>query len=58
MDTANLYVYTFASRRAQRITNFSGEFAGLPSVAPDGQRIAFERFASREDDTPVDRMGG
>ncbi len=54
MDTANLYVYTFASRRAQRITNFSGEFAGLPSVAPDGRRIAFERFASREDNAAVD----
>jgi len=54
MDTANLYVYTFASRQARRITNFSGEFAGLPSVAPDGRQIAFERFASREDDAPVE----
>jgi Tol biopolymer transport system component len=41
--SANLFVYSFATNEATRLTSFSGEFAGLLSVSPDGQRIVFER---------------
>jgi hypothetical protein len=44
--SANLFLYTFASGQATRITNFDGSFAGDLSVSPDGQRIVCERSAS------------
>ena len=43
--SSNLFVYDFASGEAERITSFVGDFAGLLSVSPDGQRIVFERAA-------------
>jgi WD40-like Beta Propeller Repeat len=44
--SANLFLYTFGSGQATRITNFDGSYAGDLSVSPDGQQIAFERSAS------------
>lgn len=46
---ANLFAYDFASRQATRITNFSGEFAGMLGVSSDGQSIVFERAAEMEE---------
>jgi hypothetical protein len=43
---ANLFEYNFATGQKQRLTNFSGEFAGPLSIAPDGQQIVFERAAT------------
>jgi len=51
---ANLFVYSFASRQATRLTDFDDEFAGQLSVSPDGQRIVFERSASTEDGAATD----
>ncbi len=52
MDTANVFLYSFASRTATRLTSFKGELAGSLSVSPDGQQIVFERAAAAE--TPSD----
>jgi hypothetical protein len=42
-ESANLFVYHFASGEATRLTSFNGEFARKLSVSPDGQQIVFER---------------
>lgn len=51
---ANIFEYSFATRQAKRLTNFSNQFAGQPSVSPDGQQIVFDRSAGRDDDAPAD----
>lgn len=43
--SSNLFLYTFATQKATRVTNFQGEFTGQLSVSPDGQQIVFERGA-------------
>ena len=47
--SANLFVYTLATRQATRITNFSGEFAGMLSVSPNAQQVVFERASALDD---------
>ena len=45
--SADLFVYDLATRKTTRVTNFSGEFAGMLSVSPDAQQIVFERVGVR-----------
>jgi Tol biopolymer transport system component len=40
---SNLFAYNFASGQVTRLTDFAGEYAGYPSLSPDGQQIAFAR---------------
>jgi hypothetical protein len=45
---ANLFEYNFASGQVRRLTDFSAEYAGQLSVAPDGQQVVFERAATQD----------
>lgn len=47
--SSNLFVHDFASGATTRVTDFVGEFAGRVSVAPDGERFAFERAPAVDD---------
>lgn len=51
---ANLFLYSFASGRATRLTDFAGEYAGQLSVSPDGRQVVFERAATADDGAPTD----
>ncbi|HSH82741.1 MAG TPA: hypothetical protein VLA19_29770 [Herpetosiphonaceae bacterium] len=51
---ANLFVYSFATRRSTRLTNFSNAFARQMSVSPDGSQIVFERAASKDASASTD----
>jgi hypothetical protein len=48
VDSANVFVYTFAAGSASALTDFSGEFARDVSASPDGQFIVFERSATQD----------
>lgn len=50
--SANVYLYDLASRTAEPITTFVGDFAGQLAVSGDGTRIVFERA------TDLDDVGG
>lgn len=59
---ANLFEYTFATRQAQRLTNFTSAFAGQLSLSPDGKEIVFEHAVTKDATSSdlwlVDRVGG
>jgi hypothetical protein len=40
---SNLFEYNFASGQVKRLTDFAGDYAGYPSVSPNGQQIVFAR---------------
>ena len=42
-QTANVFMYDFASRASVKVTNFVGDVALTASVSPDGEQIAFGR---------------
>jgi TolB protein len=50
---SNLFEYNFASRQVTRLTNFTDEYVGHPSVSPSGQEIVFVRSPGLQD-APVD----
>jgi hypothetical protein len=52
--SANLFLYSFATGRAQRLTSFADTFAGQLSVSPDGQQIVFERSPAHDGSGPTD----
>ena len=58
---ANLYEYSFATKKATQLTRFEGEFLRAFSVSPDGQSVVFERareFSDRNPDLWVMRLDG
>jgi hypothetical protein len=40
---ANMYEYSFATKKATQLTHFDGEFVRAFSISPDGQSVVFER---------------
>lgn len=60
-SAANLYEYSFATKKATQLTRFEGEFLRAFSVSPDGQSVVFERakeFNDRNPDLWVMRLDG
>ncbi len=60
-QTANIYVYNFATRGSVKLTSFSGELVITASVSPDGQQIVFGRadtYGGQADLWIVRRVGG
>jgi TolB protein len=51
---ANLFLYSFATGQATRITDLADEYAGQLSVSPDGQQIVFERSAAHDGSAATD----
>jgi hypothetical protein len=49
---ANIYQYSFATRKATQLTRFDGEFARGFSISPDGQWVVFERAKAFNDRNP------
>jgi TolB protein len=50
---SNLFEYNFAADEVTRLTDFTDEFVGYPSLSPSGQEIAFVRSTALEG-APVD----
>jgi hypothetical protein len=50
---SNLFEYNFASGQIARLTDFSDEHVGYPSLSPSGQEIVFVRSSGLQD-APVD----
>ena len=60
-SAANIYRYSFATKKAIPLTHFDGEFARGFSIAPDGRSVVFERakaFADRNPDLWVMQSDG
>jgi Tol biopolymer transport system component len=53
-DSANIFRYDFATRRATPLTRLEGEFARRFDVSPDGAWVVFERSRAADDDKDVD----
>jgi TolB protein len=49
---ANIYGYSFATKKATQLTRFEGEFARAFSVSPDGREVVFERAKGPNDQNP------
>jgi hypothetical protein len=45
---SNVYHYAFADGQTTRVTDLTGEFAGLLSVSVDGRSLVFERAAAED----------
>jgi Tol biopolymer transport system component len=48
-DSANIFRYDFATRKATQVTHLQNEFARNFAVSPNGQWIVFERAKSLEE---------
>jgi hypothetical protein len=53
-DSANIFRYDFAARRATPVTRLEGEFARRFDVSPDGAWVVFERSRAADDFEGVD----
>ncbi|HEX8921756.1 MAG TPA: hypothetical protein VF766_09775 [Pyrinomonadaceae bacterium] len=49
---ANIYQYSFATKKATQLTRFEDEFARSFSIAPDGREVVFERARGPNDRNP------
>ncbi len=50
-QNSNIYRFDFSTNKLTQLTNFSNDFAGGLTVAPDGKEIVFE-FADDPGDPP------
>ena len=48
LDSSNIFLYDFATKRTTQITKMDKEFATVFSISPDGRSVVFERCPDRK----------